>query len=85
MTTAGPLEQLKRLRVAGASCEGRFAAIDTSLDLKRPFLSVFSAEERLIDIFSFPPHLGSPGTGIEFGEGRQNVCAPCALSRRTAA
>src|SRR5580700_2973721 len=72
-------------RVAGASRDCGFAAIDAPLDLKRPFLGILSAQERLIDIFSFPPHLGSLGPGIELGECRQNVCAPCALSRRTAA
>jgi hypothetical protein len=72
-------------RVAGASREGGFTAIDTPLDLKRPFLGVLSTKECLIDIFSFPPHLGSPGPRIELCERRQNVCAPCALSRRTAA
>jgi len=48
-------------RIAGASCDCGFAAIDAPLDLQRPFLSVLSAQECLIDIFSFPPHLGSPG------------------------
>jgi hypothetical protein len=72
-------------RFAGASRQGGFAAVDTSLDLKGPFLGVLSAQECLIDIFSFPPNLASPGTGFELGECRQIVCAPCALSRRTAA
>ena len=58
-----------------------FAAIDAPLDLKRPFLGILSAQECVIDIFSFPPHLGSPRPGIELGERRQNVRAPCALSR----
>jgi hypothetical protein len=79
------LDQIaERFRVAGASCDGGFAAIDAPLDVKRRFLGVLSAQECLIDIFSFPPHLGTPGPGIELGERRQNVCAPCALSRRTA-
>jgi hypothetical protein len=68
-------------RVAGASRDCGFAAIDAPLDLKRPFLGILSAQECVIDIFSFPPHLGSPGPGIELGERRQNERAPCALSR----
>jgi len=46
-------------RVARASRDGGFAAIDTPPDLKRPFLSAVSAQERLIDIFSFPWRLDS--------------------------
>jgi len=65
--------------------QGGLAAIDTALNLKSPYLGVFSAEEGLVDIFSFPSHLDSPGTRLEFREGRQNVCAPCAPSRRIAA
>jgi hypothetical protein len=65
------LDQIaERFRVAGASCDGRFVAIDAPLDVKRPFLGVLSAQECLIDIFSFPWRLSSR--------------APCALCRRTA-
>jgi hypothetical protein len=72
-------------RVARASRDRGFAAIDAPLDLKRPFLGILSAQECVIDIFSFPPHLGSSGPGIDLGERRQNLCVLCALSRRTAA
>jgi hypothetical protein len=76
------LEQVaERFCVTGGSRDGRFAAIDAPFDLKRPFLGVLSAKECLIDMFSFPPHLGSPGSEIELGERRQT----CALSRGTAA
>ena len=50
-----------------------------------PFLGVLAAKKCLVDIFSFPPHLDSPGTRFELRESRQTVCAPRALSRRTAA
>jgi hypothetical protein len=69
-------EVAERFCVTGGSRDGRFAAIDAPLDLKRPSLGVLSAKERLIDILSFPPHLDSPGTGIELGEHRQ-TCALC--------
>jgi hypothetical protein len=56
------LDQIaERLRVAGASRQGGLAPVDASLDLKRPFLGVLSAKECLVDIFSFPWRLGSPG------------------------
>jgi hypothetical protein len=64
----------ERFCVTGALRDGKFAAIDAPSDLKRPVLGVPSAKECLIDIFSFPPHLGSPGSGIELGERRQ-TCA----------
>jgi hypothetical protein len=70
--------------LARASRQRRVAAIDPSLDIERPFLAVFPAQECLVDILSFPPHLDPPGPGIELREGRQNVRAPCAVSRRTA-
>ena len=75
----------ERLGVPGASHKGRVATIDAPLDIERPFLRVLSAKECVVDIFSFPPHLNSPGTGIELRERRQGVFAPCALSRRIAA
>ena len=75
----------ERLGVPRLSRESKFAAINPSLDLKRPFLGVLSTAECLVDIFSFSPNLGTPGTGIELRECRQSVCAPCAPSRRTAA
>ena len=67
---------LERLCVTGGSRDCRFAAVYAPFDLKRPFLGVLSAKECLIDILSFPPHLGSPGSGIELGECRQ-TCALC--------
>ena len=62
---------------------GLFASIDSPLDLDRPFLGVLWARESLVDIFSFPPHLGSTATGLR--ERCQSVCAPCAPTRRNAA
>ncbi len=75
----------ERFRLTRASYQSGFAAIDTPLDIECPFLGVLAAEERPVDILSFPPHLDSPGARFELCESRQNVCAPCALSRRTAA
>ena len=71
--------------LARASRQRRVAAVDSSLDIERPLFGVLPAKERLVDIFSFPPHLNAPGTGTQLCERRQSVCAPCALSRRTAA
>jgi hypothetical protein len=51
--------------VAGASADV-VRPIDAPLNRERPFLGVLSAEERLIDIFSFPPQVDSPEPGIEF-------------------
>lgn len=75
----------ERFRLTRASYQSGFAAIDTPLDIECPFLGVLAAEERFVDILSFPPHLDSPGARFELCESRQNMCAPCALSRRTAA
>jgi hypothetical protein len=61
-------------RVAGASRDCGFA-IDAPLDLKRPFLGILSAQECLIDIFSFPPHLGSPRPELSL----ENAAKTCAL------
>jgi transposase len=52
------------------------------IDLKRVIGEKFGVD---FDILSFSPHLDSPGSRIELCEGRQNVCAPCAESGRTAA
>ena len=49
-------------RFSRASYQSWVAAIDTLLDLECLFLGVLAAEECFVDIFSFPPHLDSPGT-----------------------
>jgi hypothetical protein len=36
--------------------------INSSLDIQRPFFGVLSADERLIDVFSLTPDLGTPRT-----------------------
>ncbi|KJC55867.1 hypothetical protein UP10_36215 [Bradyrhizobium sp. LTSPM299] len=36
--------------------------INSSLDIQRPFLGVLTADERLVDVFSFTPDLGTPRT-----------------------
>jgi hypothetical protein len=40
--------------VARGSRDGGFAAVDAPLDLKRPFLGVFPAQECLVTYFPFP-------------------------------
>jgi hypothetical protein len=55
-------EITKALGVAGPACRRRFLAIDTALNIQRPFLSILSAEECLVDIFPLSSDLGSPRT-----------------------
>jgi hypothetical protein len=62
-------------RVAGASRDCGFAAIDAPLDLKRPFLGILSAQECVIDIFSFPPHWARHDPELSL----ENVAKTCAL------
>ena len=62
-------------RVAGASRDCGFAAIDAPLDLKRPSLGILSAQECVIDIFSFPPHLARQDPELSL----ENVAKTCAL------
>jgi len=65
--------------------ERGLSAINAPLDFECPFLSIFAAEKRVIDILPLPSHLDAPRSGFEPGEGRHSVCAPCALRRRTGA
>ena len=54
---------------------GGLAAVDTALNLKRPFLGVFSAKEGLVDIFSFSPHWARQEPDLSFVK----VAKTCAL------
>lgn len=51
----------KKLGLSGSRSCG-LLTINSSLDIQRPFLGVLTADERLIDVFSFTPDLGTPRT-----------------------
>jgi hypothetical protein len=44
---------------------------------ERPFLDILAAQEGLIDILSFPPHLGSPDPETSLGTSPWRVRSLC--------
>jgi transposase len=67
------------------SREPRTKAIGPPFNLEAHSSASLRRRNVSLTYFSFPPHLDSPGTRFELRESRQTVCAPRALSRRTAA
>ncbi len=54
-------EIAKKLGIPGPRSCG-LLTINSSFDIQCPFLGVLTADERLIDVFSLTPDLGSPRT-----------------------
>jgi hypothetical protein len=46
--------------LTGTGRERGLSAIDAPLDFECPFLGIFAAEKRVVDIFSLPSHLDAP-------------------------